>query len=84
MHGNVSEWCEDWYHSSYHGAPSDGSAWLSGGDQKDRVSRGGSFYGDGPVLRSASRNAEITATYIDCEFNCNGSGFRVVAIARTQ
>jgi formylglycine-generating enzyme required for sulfatase activity len=84
MNGNVSEWCQDWYHSSYDGAPSDGSAWLSGGDQKDRVSRGGSFYGDGSVLRSASRNALITATYIDCEFNCNGSGFRVVAIARTQ
>jgi formylglycine-generating enzyme required for sulfatase activity len=83
LHGNVSEWCEDWYHSSYNGAPRDGSAWLSSGDQKYRVSRGGSFYGDGSVLRSASRNALITATYIDCSLNCNGSGFRVVAITRT-
>jgi formylglycine-generating enzyme required for sulfatase activity len=84
MHGNVMEWCQDWYHSSYDGAPSDGSAWLSGGDQKHRVSRGGSMYYDGSVLRSASRNAEITAVITDCDFNCDGVGFRVVAVARTQ
>ncbi len=95
MHGNVMEWCQDWYHPSYHGAPSDGSAWLSGGDQKQRVARGGSMYGDGSVLRSASRNAEFTAVIklsttqeqsliTDCDLNCDGVGFRVVAVVRTQ
>jgi formylglycine-generating enzyme required for sulfatase activity len=42
MHGNVLEWCEDNWHSSYEGAPDDGSAWVDS-DQTDesRVVRGG-------------------------------------------
>jgi len=31
MSGNIWEWCEDTWHSSYDGAPSDGSAWVSSG-----------------------------------------------------
>jgi formylglycine-generating enzyme required for sulfatase activity len=42
MHGNVSEWCEDVWHDNYNGAPTDGSAWLLGGDDSGRVVRGGS------------------------------------------
>ena len=43
MSGNVYEWVQDWYHDSYRGAPTDGSAWTSGGEQKYRVLRGGSW-----------------------------------------
>jgi len=42
MSGNVREWCEDWYHSDYVGAPTDGSAWISGGGTH-RVLRGGAW-----------------------------------------
>jgi formylglycine-generating enzyme required for sulfatase activity len=32
VHGNVWEWCEDVWHHNYNSAPTDGSAWLQGGD----------------------------------------------------
>ena len=43
VHGNVWEFVEDCWHDSYHDAPSDGSAWISGGDCGKRVARGGSW-----------------------------------------
>jgi formylglycine-generating enzyme required for sulfatase activity len=46
MHGNVWECVQDVWHDSYAGAPSDGSAWMSGGDQSRRVLRGGSWDGN--------------------------------------
>ena len=46
MSGNVYEWCEDYYHKTYDGAPTNGSAWNTGGDKKHRVLRGGSWYGN--------------------------------------
>ena len=51
----VAEWIEDCWHEDYHGAPTDGSAWLAP-DCRQRVLRGGSW-GNGPsYVRSASRN----------------------------
>jgi formylglycine-generating enzyme required for sulfatase activity len=55
MHGNVWEWVQDYYHESYSGAPVDGSAWESGGEQKYQVLRGGSWSGYPAFLRSAYR-----------------------------
>ncbi len=43
MSGNVWEWCQDVWHENYEGAPTNGSAWVSGGDQTRRVVRGGSW-----------------------------------------
>ena len=54
MHGNVWSWCEDIWHSSYRGAPSDGSAWQTG-DTPFRALRGGSWYRNANGLRSAFR-----------------------------
>jgi len=41
MHGNVWEWVQDEWHSTYDGAPTDGSAWEEEGISY-RVTRGGS------------------------------------------
>ena len=71
VHGNVWEWVEDCLHDSYQGAPSDGSAWTSGGDCSLRVVRGGSWDFVPGNLRSALRSWLTTA-------NRNVSvGFRV-------
>jgi formylglycine-generating enzyme required for sulfatase activity len=70
MHGNVWAWCEDNWHSSYRGAPDDGSAWLTDG-APDRVVRGGSWWRDPARLRSAFRAA------FPPDGRYNDTGFRV-------
>ena len=59
VHGNVWEWTEDCYNDSYHGAPSDGSAWGSGNCSR-RVVRGGSWDDSTWILRSAKRYWDST------------------------
>jgi len=54
VHGNVWEWCEDCWNSSYRGAPDDGSPWTKG-DMSSRVLRGGSWGSIPQNLRSADR-----------------------------
>ena len=45
VHGNVLEWTEDCFHAGYTGAPTDGSAWVNGGDcdADAHIVRGGSW-----------------------------------------
>lgn len=56
-HGNVYEWVQDKWHDDYNGAPTDGSAWMSGSNN-NRILRGGSWYDNGFAgsCRSAYRN----------------------------
>jgi formylglycine-generating enzyme required for sulfatase activity len=78
MHGNVWEWVEDPWHKNYEGAPTDGSAWLTGGDNTRRVLRGGSWISYFN-LRSAYRLLSLIPGDRD-----NSFGFRVVVGAQTQ
>jgi formylglycine-generating enzyme required for sulfatase activity len=73
MHGNVEEWCLDNWHDNYTGAPTDGSAWTSGGDPEYQVYRGGSWYSSARYCRSALRS------WLGPQYRFNGIGFRVVA-----
>ena len=52
--GNVLEWTQDCYHHSYEGAPTDGSAWLTG-ECEERVARGGAYNTPGDSLRTTKR-----------------------------
>ena len=71
-HVNVWVWCEDIYHENYQGAPSDGIAWINGGDRDRKVLRGGSWFFNGIFCRSAKRDMNNA---VDSD---NNNGFRVV------
>ncbi|MFH1550572.1 MAG: formylglycine-generating enzyme family protein [Planctomycetota bacterium] len=76
MHGNVFEWCEDVFHENYTGAPNDGSAWTTGGDQSPLVLRGGSWVAYAGVSRSANRSG------VAPDDPLNDFGVRVVAAGK--
>jgi formylglycine-generating enzyme required for sulfatase activity len=76
MHGNVYEWCQDWYHPNYNGAPADGTPWLSDDDQT-RMMRGGPIGDAADNVRCASRIG------VDVKDREGPHGFRIVAGARS-
>jgi formylglycine-generating enzyme required for sulfatase activity len=56
MHGNIWEWCEDWWHETYSGAPTNGSPWdTQVASYPYRVIRGGLWNDDARYCRSADR-----------------------------
>jgi formylglycine-generating enzyme required for sulfatase activity len=70
MNGSVWEWVQDCWHSSYKGAPSDGSAWADATCQS-RVIRGGSWREDGSYMLSTTRFK------YDASVRQSQNGFRV-------
>jgi len=73
MHGNVWEWCQDIGHDDYNGAPTDGSAWETGGNSNTRVLRGGCWVNYSWDCRCAGR------LYYDADFFIDDWGFRIVS-----
>ncbi|NER06734.1 MAG: SUMF1/EgtB/PvdO family nonheme iron enzyme, partial [Okeania sp. SIO3C4] len=69
------EWCQDVWHSNYNGAPTDGSAWETGGESKYRLLRGGCWYFYSWYCRCARRG------YNFADFHYYNVGFRVVSSA---
>jgi formylglycine-generating enzyme required for sulfatase activity len=70
MHGNVWEWCQDWYEENYpSGHVTDPEGPTSGAE---RVLRGGGWYGDVGFCRSADRRKLAPGLRKDV-----GIGFRV-------
>jgi formylglycine-generating enzyme required for sulfatase activity len=74
MHGNIWEWVADHYHENYHGAPIDGSAWITDGDVSKRQMRGGSWYYNPGYCRSACRDSDAPDNHDD------NLGFRVSCV----
>jgi formylglycine-generating enzyme required for sulfatase activity len=81
MHGNVTEFCQDWYDANYYrDSPATDPQGPTNGQQ--RVFRGGSFFDPGPrpnstdgSLRSAARNQTTPDGGTLEEY-----GFRIVAV----
>jgi formylglycine-generating enzyme required for sulfatase activity len=77
MHGNVWEWCEDQWHDSYNGAPTDGRAWTDiSATGSDRVFRGGGWGYYAVICRSADRHNGAPGDRGDYV------GFRLVRVGR--
>jgi formylglycine-generating enzyme required for sulfatase activity len=73
MVSNILEWTEDCFHTSYNGAPANGSPWMgeNGGDCSNRATRASVFMQNPPQLQPAHRNRTAS------DLRINTLGFRV-------
>jgi formylglycine-generating enzyme required for sulfatase activity len=73
MHGNVYEWCRDWYHPQL---PGGNDPDLSDKKATSRVRRGGAWCDDGQPCRSARR------LRFEPERRSDHIGFRVAVVSQ--
>jgi formylglycine-generating enzyme required for sulfatase activity len=76
MLGNVWEWCEDAWHGSYQGAPTDGAAWAAEGSS--RVLRGGGWAFGARGCRCAYRINWVRG------YRYSNLGFRLVLASKVR
>jgi formylglycine-generating enzyme required for sulfatase activity len=80
MHGNVEEWCRDWYHARLHGGEDPDLSSARGTRNRDgtfsRCRRGGAWTDDGWACRSACRHR------FEPDRRSDHIGFRVAAVRR--
>jgi formylglycine-generating enzyme required for sulfatase activity len=78
MHGNIFEWCRDWYHSRLPGGTDPDLSDRRGLPNRDgtysRVRRGGAWNDEAKFCRSAMR------LRYEPERNSDHIGFRCVAV----
>ena len=93
MHGNVSEWCLDWYVEDIAAAGHDGGVNIDPSNPAValygaysiayRVLRGGNWSREASVGRSAMRLSNNPTTH-EAQYNAHQYGFRVVCTAGLQ
>jgi acetoin utilization deacetylase AcuC-like enzyme/formylglycine-generating enzyme required for sulfatase activity len=75
MHGNVSEWCNDWYQQDYYkNSPQDNPRGPASG--KERVLRGGAWNSSAESCRSSYRSSDPSIN--DTCLSSDAIGFRCV------
>jgi formylglycine-generating enzyme required for sulfatase activity len=77
MHGNVNQWCKDWYDKDYY-KNSEKHDPVGPKDGQSRVMRGGPWYANAGLCRAASRNPN------EPEPRQPHRGFRVVVRSLTR